>query len=277
MVNYKRCSVEGCDKLAQAQGVCLSHGAVVKRYVCSIDGCDNLRQRGGFCKQTHMGDAVTKRYRTEYCSEGAMVQGGVSIHHQAYVYKPHSCTKQAKITALDFDEEDSDEEEEELIGALIYKFSRTAQLRAEQAQLQKGAKKEAATSDHAPLPPQVPTSATEGVEGAPPAISQLPLNTSATAKTLYNYWLQEEEERFLLGLRLYGWGQWKRIQTIVQTRSNKQIKSHAHNAKSEIKAKYGKGKSRPGRISSKVLAGLVVLSVMIAQLSETQLVHSLSN
>ena len=76
---------------------------------------------------------MTKRYRTEYCSEGAMVQGGVSIHHQAYVYKPHSCTKQAKTTALD-----SDDEEEELLGELIYRFSRTAQLRAAHAQLQKG-------------------------------------------------------------------------------------------------------------------------------------------
>ena len=223
----KKCSVEGCDKFAHRGGFCRSPARANDKRCC-VDGCDKLAQNGGIC---HL--------------------------DEEQVYTPHSCTKPAKITALDFGEEDSDEEEEELIGALIYKFSRTAQLRAEQAQLQKGAKKEAATSDHAPLPPQVPTSATEGVEGAPPAISQLPLNTSATAKTLYNYWLQEEEERFLLGLRLYGWGQWKRIQTIVQTRSNKQIKSHAHNAKSEIKAKYGKGKSRPGRISSKVLAGRI--------------------
>ena len=72
-----------------------------------------------------------------------------------------------------------------------------------------------------------------------------------------NFWLQEEEERFLLGLRLYGWGQWKRIQTIVKTRSNKQIKSHAQKREKvnpDIKFKYGKGKSRRGRISSKVLA-----------------------
>ena len=68
-----------------------------------------------------------------------------------------------------------------------------------------------------------------------------------------NFWLQEEEERFLLGLRLYGWGQWKRIQTVVQTRSNKQIKSHAQKREKvnpEIKVKYAKGKSRRGRISA---------------------------
>ena len=51
------------------------------------------------------------------------------------IYKPHSYTKQAKITTLDSDE-DFDEEEE--LGALIYRFSRTAKMRAEQAQSQKG-------------------------------------------------------------------------------------------------------------------------------------------
>ena len=119
------------------------------------------------------------------------------------------------------------------------------------------ARKEAATSDLIPsLPPQV-TSSIEGAEGALPAIPLIPLNTSAPAKVNSNFWLQEEEERFLLGLRLYGWGQWKRIQTVVQTRSNKQIKSHAQKREKvnpDIKAKYGKGKSRRGRISSKVLA-----------------------
>ena len=75
----------------------------------------------------------SKRCRTEDCNKGAIVQGGVSISHPTDVYKPHSCTKQAVITGLD-----SDDEEEELIGALIYRFSRTAQLRAAQAQLQKG-------------------------------------------------------------------------------------------------------------------------------------------
>jgi SHAQKYF class myb-like DNA-binding protein len=70
-----------------------------------------------------------------------------------------------------------------------------------------------------------------------------------------NFWLQEEEERFLLGLRLYGWGQWKRIQTVVQTRSNKQIKSHAQKREKvnpDIKFKYAKGKSRRGRMSAKL-------------------------
>ena len=90
------------------------------------------------------------------------------------------------------------------------------------------------------------------------ASASLPITPLAnTGGTNSNFWLQEEEERFLLGLRLYGWGQWKRIQTIVQTRTNKQIKSHAQKREKInplIKTKYGKGKSRRGRISSKVLA-----------------------
>mmetsp|Transcript_1734 Transcript_1734/g.3702 ORF Transcript_1734/g.3702 Transcript_1734/m.3702 type:complete len:1023 (+) Transcript_1734:363-3431(+) len=92
----------------------------------------------------------------------------------------------------------------------------------------------------------------------PAGASAVPNTVPKNAQSNSNFWLQEEEERFLLGLRLYGWGQWKRIQTIVQTRTNKQIKSHAQKREKvnpSIKSKYGKGKqSRRGRISSKVLA-----------------------
>ncbi|KAL9186986.1 hypothetical protein ACHAXT_010706 [Thalassiosira profunda] len=92
---------------------------------------------------------------------------------------------------------------------------------------------------------------------AAPAPTKGPLPPQKQSNTNSNFWLHDEEERFLLGLRLYGWGQWKRIQTVVQTRTNKQIKSHAQKREKinpEIKAKYGRGTSRRGRISSKVLA-----------------------
>ncbi|KAL7454634.1 hypothetical protein ACHAWC_006245, partial [Mediolabrus comicus] len=86
--------------------------------------------------------------------------------------------------------------------------------------------------------------------------------TKASPDTVANnapsgWWQQDEEERFLLGLRMYGWGQWKRIQPIVKTRTNKQIKSHAQKREKvnpEIRIKYSKSKSRRGRISSSVLA-----------------------
>ncbi|KAL7508173.1 hypothetical protein ACHAXN_008262 [Cyclotella atomus] len=87
----------------------------------------------------------------------------------------------------------------------------------------------------------------------PPVVPVRPPPTPHDAHHNSNFWLQEEEERFLLGLRLYGWGQWKRIQTVVQTRSNKQIKSHAQKREKvnpDIKFKYAKGKSRRGRLSA---------------------------
>ena len=59
-----------------------------------------------------------------------------------------------------------------------------------------------------------------------------------------NFWRHDEEERFLHGLRLYGWGSWRRIQSVVQTRSNRQIKSHAQKrmkANPAIREKYAMG------------------------------------
>lgn len=83
-------------------------------------------------------------------------------------------------------------------------------------------------------------------------------NSTLPPKARSNFWKRDEEQRFLRGLEMYGWGQWKRIQTIVETRTNKQIKSHAQKRAKVypgLKLKYSKGRpSTKGRISSKVLA-----------------------
>ena len=82
--------------------------------------------------------------------------------------------------------------------------------------------------------------------------------SESTPKTRSNFWKRDEEQRFLTGLEMYGWGQWKRIQTIVETRTNKQIKSHAQKRAKVypgLKLKYSKGTpTKKGRISSKELA-----------------------
>eukprot|EP00984_Skeletonema_dohrnii_P029618 scaffold20375_cov90-Skeletonema_dohrnii-CCMP3373.AAC.2 len=44
---YYECSAEGCKKAAQQGGVCVRHGAKVKR--CSYEGCTNQVRRGGVC------------------------------------------------------------------------------------------------------------------------------------------------------------------------------------------------------------------------------------
>lgn len=115
----------------------------------------------------------------------------------------------------------------------------------------------AAANNEAPPPIEdliAASGARSAAKNAPNVLADPPAPAS---KLNSNFWLQEEEERFLLGIRLYGWGQWKRIQSIVQTRTNKQIKSHAQKrakVNPEIKTKYSKVRPRKGRISSKVLA-----------------------
>jgi len=96
--------------------------------------------------------------------------------------------------------------------------------------------------------------------------------SNSTPKTRSNFWKRDEEERFLKGLVLYGWGQWKRIQSIVETRTNKQIKSHAQKrakVNPGLKLKYSKGRppSTKGRISSKVLAEDVRITAEAARMS----------
>lgn len=45
----RTCSVEGCMKYARTGGVCVAHGANVRRKVCVVDGCLKFARRGGVC------------------------------------------------------------------------------------------------------------------------------------------------------------------------------------------------------------------------------------
>ena len=40
-------------------------------------------------------------------------------------------------------------------------------------------------------------------------------------------WSEDEHEQFERGVKRFGWGRWAEIATTIQTRSSKQIKSHA--------------------------------------------------
>ena len=108
-----------------------------------------------------------------------------------------------------------------------------------------------ATATAAPAAPTPPTTAAIGGGGSSATTTALHHTTNS------NFWLREEEDRFLQGLNLYGWGNWKRIQAVVRTRTNKQIKSHAQKRERtnpDVRDKYARGVVRRGRISSRALA-----------------------
>jgi hypothetical protein len=77
----KRCSSEGCTKQAKQGGVCRRHGAKVEHKRCSSKGCTNIAQRGGVCKR-HGAKVEHKRCSTEGCTNQAQ-KGGVCIRHGA--------------------------------------------------------------------------------------------------------------------------------------------------------------------------------------------------
>ena len=45
----KLCSIDGCTNYFVQGGVCMRHGAEVKK--CSHEGCTNQAQKGGVCKR----------------------------------------------------------------------------------------------------------------------------------------------------------------------------------------------------------------------------------
>ena len=88
----KRCSSEGCTNQAQNGGVCIRHGA--KRYKCSSEGCTNFAKRGGVC---YRHGAMPKLCSSEGCTNPA-INGEVCVKHGAKVvqYCRGVCTNQAQ-------------------------------------------------------------------------------------------------------------------------------------------------------------------------------------
>jgi len=88
---YKLCSSEGCTNKARKGGVCMKHGAKVKR--CSSEGCTNYAVKGGVCMKH---GAKVKRCSSEGCTNYA-VKGGVCMKHGAKVKRCSSegCTNYA--------------------------------------------------------------------------------------------------------------------------------------------------------------------------------------
>ena len=98
-VEYKRCSSDGCTNLAQKGGVCIKHGATVKRKKrCSHDGCTKQAKNGGLCMKH---GAKVKRCSIEECKSYAQ-NGGLCMKHGAKVKQcsKDGCTKQARNGGL---------------------------------------------------------------------------------------------------------------------------------------------------------------------------------
>jgi len=88
----KRCNVEGCTNYSINGGVCIRHGAKVNR--CSFDGCTNIVVKGGVCIKH---GAKVKRCNVEGCTNYS-INGGVCIRHGAKVKRccVDGCPNQVK-------------------------------------------------------------------------------------------------------------------------------------------------------------------------------------
>ena len=71
---YKKCSTNNCTNFAQIRGVCIKHGAKVKKYYCKVEGCTNQAKLGGVCIKH--GAKVKKCYcKHEGCTNQVYVEG----------------------------------------------------------------------------------------------------------------------------------------------------------------------------------------------------------
>ena len=87
-----RCSVDGCNNQVQNQGVCIKHGAEVKKYTCIREGCTNQVQNRGLCFK-HGAEVTLCSH--EGCSN-RVANSGVCYKHGAkrYICKHEGCTNQ---------------------------------------------------------------------------------------------------------------------------------------------------------------------------------------
>lgn len=51
--------------------------------------------------------------------------------------------------------------------------------------------------------------------------------TAGGAMNVMNHWTDREKQKFHRGVVLHGWGSWRLIESVICTRTNTQIKSHA--------------------------------------------------
>eukprot|EP00984_Skeletonema_dohrnii_P000264 scaffold86_cov98-Skeletonema_dohrnii-CCMP3373.AAC.1 len=94
---YKNiCSANGCTNVVVQGGVCVRHGARVKRQLCSREECTNQAVQGGVCVR-HGAKGKRKRCSSEGCTNQA-IKGGVCMRHGAKVKlcSSEGCTTYAR-------------------------------------------------------------------------------------------------------------------------------------------------------------------------------------
>jgi len=87
-----KCNVDGCENQPKKNGVCVKHGAVMKR--CNVNGCENQSVKNGVCRK-HGAVVNQKRCSVDGCENGA-VKNGVCVKHSAQ-YTCEVCNKSLSI------------------------------------------------------------------------------------------------------------------------------------------------------------------------------------
>ena len=88
----KRCNNDSCTNQSVQNGVCVRHGAKVKRRICTSPGCNNVVISKGVCIKH--GAKYKRRPKCKYdtCSKRA-IKGGVCISHGAKVKQRPKCER----------------------------------------------------------------------------------------------------------------------------------------------------------------------------------------